>query len=212
MRHLADAWIALAQRVGARGDVAGTGANLLGRWAEAHRAYHDLAHLDEVLRHVDGLADECPHPDTVRLAVWFHDAVYDPQAADNERRSADLATVALAGMDVEPSVVSEVARLVLLTATHDPSRDDLDGAVLCDADLAILAVGETRYASYVEGVRREYAHLDDTAFDAGRAEVLGRLLDRAQLYSTALARRDWEGRARGNIGTERRRRLTGSID
>ena len=202
MRHLADAWIALTQRVDARGDVAGAGASLLGRWAEPHRAYHDLAHLDEVLRHVDELAIECPHPDTVRLAAWFHDAVYDPTAADNEQRSADLATTELASIDVEPSVVAEVARLVLLTATHDPSPDDADGAVLCDADLAILAADETRYAAYAEGVRREYAHLDDDTFSAGRADVLHRLLDRPQLFRTPSARRDWEPAARANATRE----------
>ena len=53
MRHLAPAWLELARRVGARDDVAGAGAALLGRWAEPHRAYHDLAHLSEVLERVD---------------------------------------------------------------------------------------------------------------------------------------------------------------
>ena len=75
------AWLELARRVGARDDVAGAGAALLGRWAEPQRAYHDLAHLAEVLERVDLLAAEADQPDAVRLAAWFHDAVYDPTAA-----------------------------------------------------------------------------------------------------------------------------------
>lgn len=204
MRHLADAWIALARRVGARDDVAGAGAALLGRWSEPHRAYHDLAHLDEVLRRIDLLADEAAQPDLVRLAAWYHDAVYDPQASDNEERSAEVATVGLANLGLEPAVVGEVARLVRLTASHDVRAGDRNGAVLCDADLAVLAAGQLRYASYVEGVRREYEHLDDTTFARGRTDVLHRLLDRPQLFSTAYGRREWEQAARTNVSTELR--------
>ncbi len=202
MRHLAVDWIELCRRVGARGDVAGAGAALLGRWAEPHRAYHDLAHLDEVLARVGGLAAEAADADTVRLAAWFHDAVYDPAAPDNEQRSADLATTALSALDLDPDRVEEVARLVRLTATHDVEPDDADGAVLCDADLAVLAAGELRYSSYVEGVRREYAHVDDATFAAGRAGVLRRLLDRPTLFRTELGRRQWEEPARVNVTAE----------
>ena len=204
MRHLADAWLTLARRAGARDDVAGTGSALLGRWSEPHRAYHDLAHLDEVLRRIDLLAVEADHPDLVRLAAWFHDAVYDPGATDNEERSAEVATVALAALGLAPGVVDEVARLVRLTATHAVGPADRDGAVLCDADLAVLAADPLRYQSYVEGVRREYAHLDDPAFARGRADVLHRLLDRPQLFMTAYGRREWEQLARTNVSAETR--------
>ena len=204
MRHLADAWLRLAREVHARGDVAGAGAMLLGRWSEQHRGYHDLAHLDEVLRRLDLLADDTPEPSVVRLAAWFHDAVYDPTAADNEERSAELATTTLAGLGLEPDVVDEVARLVRVTATHDVDDGDRDAAVLCDADLAVLAAAPLRYQAYVEGVRREYQHLDDTTFARRRAEVLSRLLDRPELFRTAYGRREWEEAARANASAELR--------
>ena len=204
MRHLADAWLRLARRVGARGDGAGAGAALLGRWSEQHRGYHDLAHLDEVLRRIDLLESESDNADIVRLAAWFHDAVYDPTAADNEARSAELATVALAGLGLEPALVEEVDRLVRLTATHEVATWDRNGTVLCDADLAVLAADPIRYESYVEGVRREYAHIDDVTFAQGRSVVLQRLLDRPQLFGTAYGRREWEAGARANAAAELR--------
>ena len=204
MRHLADAWIALARRAGAREDVAGAGAALLGRWSEPHRAYHDLAHLDEVLHRIDLLAGEADQPDVVRLAAWFHDAVYDPQATDNEERSAEVATVALADLGLAPDLVDEVSRLVRVTATHALAPGDRDGAVLCDADLAVLASDGLRYQSYVEGVRREYAHLDDSTFARGRADVLRRLLDRPKIFTTSHGRRVWEQAARDNVAAELR--------
>lgn len=202
MRRLALGWLELGRRVGARGDVAGAGAALLGRWAEPHRGYHGLAHLGEVLARVDQLQGAARDPDAVRLAAWFHDAVYDPRALDNEERSAEVATVALRGLDVDPGLVEDVGRLVRVTATHEVAGDDPDGAVLCDADLAVLAAGAPQYTAYVDGVRQEYRHLDDASFARGRAAVLRQLLDRPALFHTVLGRERWEADARTNVTAE----------
>jgi len=202
MRHLADGWLALGRRVGARGDVAGAGAGLLIRWSEPHRRYHDVAHLDAVLRRVDDLAAAAVEVDLVRLGAWFHDAVYDPTAADNEARSALLAHQVLIGLRVDDAAVSEVARLVTLTTTHAPVPDDQNGAVLCDADLAVLAGEGAGYGRYTDAVRAEYTHLDDATFAAGRARILRSLLDRPALFSTEQGRTAWESAARGNVRRE----------
>jgi predicted metal-dependent HD superfamily phosphohydrolase len=202
MRHLAEAWLRTAARVGARDDVAGAGANLLSRYADPGRHYHDLTHLDEVLRHVDELAEFSRVPDVVRLAAWFHDAVYDPRADDNEERSARLAEHMLTTLRVHDDVAADVARLVRLTADHDAGDDDPDAAVLCDADLAILAADESRYADYVAGVRAEYAHVPDDDFARGRAAVLRHLMAQPSLFRTPTARATWEAPARTNVTAE----------
>lgn len=202
MRHLAESWLRAAAAVAARGDVAGAGANLLARWAEPHRGYHDLAHLGAVLRNIDVLSAVTEDVDVVRLGAWFHDAVYDPKAQDNEARSALLAEKVLVGLRVPAVQVSAVVRLVALTARHDPADDDRDGAVLCDADLAVLASDDAAYAGYVAAVRSEYDHLDDAAFAEGRRAVLRSLLDRPALFRTHHGRTTWEATARRNIGAE----------
>jgi predicted metal-dependent HD superfamily phosphohydrolase len=202
MRHLAVDWLALGRRIGARDDVAGAGANLLGRWAEPHRAYHDLAHLDEVLTRVDLLADAADDADAVRLAAWFHDAVYDPKATDNEERSAWLATTMLHRLQVPEPTVARVARLVRVTAAHEVADGDRDGAVLCDADLGVLAATAERYSTYVDGVRREYAHVDDASFARGRAAVLRGLVAHEPLFRTAYGHEHWESGARANVLAE----------
>ena len=202
MRHLPEAWLRATAAVGARGDVAQAGVDLLGRYAEGHRHYHDLAHLDDVLRHVDELAVHARDAHAVRLAAWFHDAVYDPTAADNEERSARLAETALSALRVEDEVVAEVVRLVRTTARHVPPPGDSDAEVLCDADLAILASSIERYQRYVEAVRAEYAHLDDEAFARGRAAVLRGLLARDSLFGTSTGRSQWEAPARANVTAE----------
>ena len=129
---------------------------LLAAYDDPSRGYHDTLHLTEVLDRLDDLAAAgvAFDQDLAGLAAWFHDAVYDGER-DAEERSAVWAEEALAGT----SYADEVARLVRLTETHDPSTDDPAGQALCDADLAILASPPERYDAYLAGVRRDYAHL-----------------------------------------------------
>jgi predicted metal-dependent HD superfamily phosphohydrolase len=167
-------------------------AELLARWDEPHRYYHNRAHLTAVLSIVE-------ESRMASLAAWFHDAVYDPRRGDNEEASAQLAVELLGSLNV-PS--GEVARLVRLTATHDPPDGDRDGALLTDADLAILATEPARYDRYVEAVRREYSQVPEDAFRVGRAAVLRRLLAMPALFRVVPERVEWEVRARENLGRE----------
>lgn len=128
-----------ARPPGAGPDPAPYADNLLARWQEPQRHYHTLAHLTAVLEHIDVLEKYAADPDVVRLAAWFHDAVYLPERSENEERSARLAERALLEAGVSEARTAQVARLVRLTVTHAPADDDRDGQVLCDADLAILA-------------------------------------------------------------------------
>ncbi|WP_327116069.1 hypothetical protein OG206_14575 [Streptomyces sp. NBC_01341] len=176
--------------------------NLLGRWAEPQRRYHTTAHLTQVLDRVDALAGHAADPDVVRLAVWFHDAVYRPDRSENEERSAALAERALPEAGLPDAVTAEVARLVRLTVTHDPAPGDTNGEALCDADLAILAAAPKEYAAYAAQVREEYGFVPDEAFRAGRAAVLRQLLGLPRLFRTPLGAAEWEPRARQNLTTE----------
>ena len=176
-------------------------AAVVGAWSEPHRRYHDLAHLAAVLGIVDQLAAAVPDPAAVRLAAWYHDVAYDPQRSDNEEVSAARARIGLLGL-VEEARVAEVERLVLLTAGHDPQPDDANGAVLCDADLAVLASPAPAYVAYASAVREEYGHLSDDAFTAGRIAVLEHLLALPALFRTPAAAERWTAPARANLAAE----------
>ncbi|WP_221348220.1 HD domain-containing protein [Streptomyces beigongshangae] len=176
--------------------------NLLARWAEPRRRYHTLDHLTAVLDHVDVLEEAADDPDLVRLAAWFHDAVYLPDRSENEERSARLAERALPEAGLSPAATAEVARLVRLTVTHAPAADDPNGQVLCDADLAVLASPADAYAAYTTAVREEYAFVPADAFREGRAAVLRQLLDLPRLFHTPHGTRQWETPARHNLTTE----------
>ncbi|MFI9753871.1 hypothetical protein [Streptomyces collinus] len=175
---------------------------LLTCWQEPQRRYHTVGHLAAVLDRVDELERYADDPDVVRLAAWFHDAVYLPDRSENEERSARLAERALAEAGVPDAKTAEVARLVRLTVTHDPADDDPDGQVLCDADLAILASPPSAYAAYTAAVREEYHFVPSDAFREGRAAVLRQLLGLPRLFRTPHGTAEWEATARYNLTAE----------
>lgn len=204
MRDLERDWRSAVRSAGATagdGDVARAGDRLLRRWREPHRSYHGVQHLTEVLDAVDRLADAAQDSAAVRLAAWFHDAVYDGRPGDDEEASAVLAGEVLSGLGVPRPRVDEVARLVRLTATHEVATGDRNGEVLSDADLAVLAADPDRYARYSSGVQSEYAHVPVEAFRAGRAAVL-RQLSGSPLFRTPQGRQLWDATARVNLARE----------
>ena len=180
------------------------GRELLARWSEPHRTYHDRAHLLAMLRSLDILAnanERDPAHRPLYLAAWYHDAVYNGAPTD-ESDSAALAAKQLPAAGLEAGEVGEVVRLVELTAEHRPGPGDTAGQLLCDADLEVLGREAGAYRRYAASVRREYAHVPDAAFAAGRSDILRGLLEAGHLYSSPLARSLWESRARANLAAE----------
>ncbi|WP_285789397.1 metal-dependent phosphohydrolase [Micromonospora sp. NBRC 101691] len=206
METLVRRWRAAAHAAGAPDTeaLARAGEALVTRWQEPQRHYHTVAHLTAVLDVVDAYAGHADRPDLVRLAAWCHDAVYDPRATGdaNERDSAALAGTLLTTLGIPAGAVTEVRRLVLLTAGHAVAADDRDGALLCDADLAVLGSDPQRYDDYAARVRREYAHVPEPAFRAGRARVLAGLLALPALFRLPAPATRWEAPARANLARE----------
>ncbi|MGI8575215.1 MAG: HD domain-containing protein [Egibacteraceae bacterium] len=172
------------------------------RYSAPGRHYHNLEHLRQVLAEVQRLLGDVDveDPDAVRLAAWFHDAVYDPGAEDNEERSATLADQLLAEEGMARARRLAVSRLVLCTREHRASR--ADEAVLCDADLAVLASPPEAYERYRLAVRAEHAWLSESDWRAGRGAVLSELHARRPLYATPAARAEWEDAAHRNLAAE----------
>lgn len=209
---LVDRWRALAADLGFDATAPGHEGSeavrddLLARYAERHRHHHDQRHLHEVLVALDDLADGAPVGPSVRLAAWFHDAVYDGVAGDDEAASADLARRELAGLGLDGALVERVATMVEATAGHltpgEATEVDDDTALLLDADLSILAADAPRYDLYAAGIRAEHPDVDEARFRAGRAAALRTLSSRDALFHTEAGRRRLEPAARANLARE----------
>ncbi|WP_026543474.1 DUF4031 domain-containing protein [Paenarthrobacter nicotinovorans] len=178
------------------------GLELLERWGEDGRKYHSRTHLLAVLEALDLLTEPAVPARTVSLAAWFHDAVYEGVAGQDEEDSAVLAEDRLTAAGLSPDDVAEVARLVRLTSNHSPEADDHAGALLCDADLSVLGGDQQAYARYLAAVREDYAHVSDDDFAKGRAAVVRHLLDLEPLFHGERAKGLWLDAARRNLTAE----------
>lgn len=193
-------WRRLWGELGARETNGGLFNQLVAAYSERHRHYHTLQHLRECLAHCEAAGTLARHPAEVELALWFHDAVYDPQRDDNEERSADWAKRSVLAGGCDAAVADRVHGLVLATQAHTAPPDAIDTQLLVDIDLAILGAAPERFAEYGRQVRAEYAHVPDEAYRAGRTRVLQGFLQRPFIYATAAYRDALEQRARANIG------------
>ncbi len=198
-QRLRDQWAAMLPRA------VDLGEELLARWSEPFRRYHTPQHLAEMLAALAAVTDDLrtgADPErTLRLAAWFHDAVYQGRAGEDEEASARLAEESLDGL-VSAREVEETARLVRLTAAHQVDPDDLPGAILVDTDLSILGADDARYVEYTRQVRAEYHQVPADAFRRGRLAVLAHLGGLEPLYRTRPGQRWWTGPARTNMAEE----------
>lgn len=185
---------------------------LIDRWTEPERRYHDVSHLVDLLQHVDELNQECHDLHAVRLAAWYHGAVFDAaesaayaqRGGEDEAASAEVAREDLLALGLPEKSVDRVAAMVAGLARHAAPRESVDAAVLSDADLAILASDPQRYRSYLSRVREEYSHIPTRDYLEARRAIVEKLLARERLYTSPLGT-SWERQARENLTAERAR-------
>ncbi len=162
------------------------------RYQEPHRHYHSLEHIAAMLH----AGRTFPLDDEQTMAVWFHDAIYDARSKTNEEDSAALAGDRLrtAGWPLER--IQRVQGIVLDTKRHLPKTPA--AAAVLDLDLMSLALPWPEFARNTEAIRREYAHVPDADFAAGRRAFFATMLQRERLFFTAFGA-TLEAAARANL-------------
>jgi predicted metal-dependent HD superfamily phosphohydrolase len=171
------------------------------------RHYHTLTHIQSLLDAAEQAAGQLHDPVVVQLAVWFHDAVYEPLRSDNETRSAELAREFLAGTSLSVERRERVAFLIGRTQDHTQPQppDDADLLFFLDADLSILGAPEIQYQEYTRQIRQEYRVVPGLLYRSGRRKVLKKMLAMPTLYRTAAYHARLEEAARRNLQAELQR-------
>jgi predicted metal-dependent HD superfamily phosphohydrolase len=172
--------------------------SLLTAWSEPGRHYHDLRHLRECLVRWQAWRAFAEQPGEVALALWYHDAVYQPQSGDNEWRSAEWAARAMGEAGVAKERIDRVHALIMATR-HDAPAESPDAQLLVDIDLAVLGAAPERFEQYDHDVRAEYAWVPEALYREKRREVLQGFAGRDPLYQTAAARQQLEAQAKANL-------------
>lgn len=171
---------------------------LVAAYSEPHRHYHTGKHIEHCLHELDSAPGIAQEPAEVELALWYHDAVYDPYSSKNEERSADLACDLLKRHNVSAARVERVRELILATRHAAPATTP-DAQVLVDIDLSILGADEATYAQFEGDVRKEYRWVPAIVFRRKRAEILASFLERPSVYGTEPFRAKYEANARHNL-------------
>lgn len=195
-------WKRLIESFGATRPPAPTGAALLDRWTEDHRRYHDRSHLTACLDHLDRWRETARQPAVVALALWYHDAIYDPRADNNEAASAEVLRDECARLGLPQVAIDRAAELVLATDHRRPLEvGDVDAALIIDIDLATLGADPATYDRYAAAVREEHAHVPDDRYRVGRSAVLTSFLARERIFVSSVAE-TLEALARANLERE----------
>jgi predicted metal-dependent HD superfamily phosphohydrolase len=202
-QNLNSGWLALAEEFSIDDEDAGAVfAVLLNGYSEKHRFYHNLSHVHALLFLAADFREIFSDYDCVRLAIWFHDAIYEPQRNDNESESAKLAVTHLSRFGLAKNKIQKVEEMILATARHEASELDFDGKLFLDLDLSILGADEEIYKKYSQAIRCEYSFVPQVLYSEGRKKILENFLRREFIYFTGEMRFRFEAAARVNIENE----------
>ncbi len=171
---------------------------LVAAYTAPGRHYHNLTHIEDCLGALAGVENlSAAEREILTEAIWWHDVVYDATRSDNEELSAQLAE-----QNIRPDLRHEVGRLIRLTKTHQAERQDRLGAILISIDLSILGAAPARYDAYAAAIRKEFAHVPDGDYRAGRSRVLSLFAARPFIFPDAAFAEKYDRQARENLARE----------
>ncbi len=188
--------------------------DLIKRYSEPHRAYHTVAHLEDLASQYEFyrplLRDA--QAKAVLCALFLHDVIYDCEPGKDESKSAAYADGFLNRLGVKERVIQHAVDIIKATAKHMAEEADFATRLFLDMDMSILAARPDIYAFYVSGVRAEFCaklNLADEEFNEARARLFLRptLAKGAPIFSTDQYK-ELEPLARANL----RRELEGAYN
>ncbi|MDH3690359.1 MAG: hypothetical protein OEU36_12850 [Gammaproteobacteria bacterium] len=171
--------------------------DLVTRYSEPNRRYHNCDHISHCLSQFDLARDLMDNSDAVEMAMWFHDAVYDLHAKDNELQSAELFRNNAVDL-INPEFIARVCELVLITRHVDPPGSE-DEKYVVDIDLSSFGLPHAEFKRDSDAIRQEYAHIPDKEFYSNRAKFMQSLADQPTLYHTEFFRERYESTAQANL-------------
>lgn len=179
-------------------------ADLIARYTEADRAYHNREHLAELLAFAHHYRKAIKRFDLLCWAIFYHDVIYVPGNRANEEHSALMAENWLPKLGVSEQDVAVVASWIRASASHvlPAAASSEDGQLFLDMDMAILGASEQRYRDYVRQVRKEFRKFPNFLYKPGRRKVLTHFLAQERIYKSQQFFDRFEEAARKNIAWE----------
>ena len=172
--------------------------SLLQAYSQRHRCYHTSEHINACLIHLDNSNHLATNPYEIEMALWFHDAIYQPYSSDNELKSALLAKKFLLENNVDKTIIARIYNLVMVTL-HNGLTSTEDEALMIDIDLTILGSNTDVYQIFEKNIRKEYRFVPYFLYKKKRVEILQGFIKQAKIYQTEYFYKLFEKQARNNI-------------
>jgi predicted metal-dependent HD superfamily phosphohydrolase len=168
-------------------------------YSSPERFYHTISHIDKMAKSMEEFAPNASI--ALRMAILFHDAVYDSRSSKNEEESAAYASAVLRKLGCSEQLQKHTSELILCTKKHIPLELELadDSSMLLDLDLLILGSSPAEYDEYAKNVRAEYSWVAEDQFARGRAAILHTFLSRERIFFCQKIRERYEAVARTNL-------------
>lgn len=146
------------------------------------RHYHTIRHIQAMLDFLEQNKESIKNFQSLFLATWYHDAVYDSKSKSNESDSAEMMKQDMAALSLPEDLINSVYRLIMTTVKHQRETHSEDESLFLDADLSILSRPEHVYAVYCSNIRKEYSWVPEEDYRKGRRAVLQNFLSRERIY------------------------------
>lgn len=174
--------------------------NLVGFYSALGRHYHTLEHIKHCLDLADEMHFATKKMHLVRLAIWYHDAIYDTKSKENEKKSANLFMRLAELLNMKSEDIDEVVAMIM-ASDHKGTKEEypLETKLFLDIDIAILGAERNVYAKYDEDIRKEYSWVPEEEYLKGRTQVLASFLNRKPLYLTEQFQSRFEDTAKANL-------------
>lgn len=168
-------------------------------YGEAHRHYHTLDHIQHCLQEFDRVATFMDDPSAVEIALWFHDAIYEPGAKDNEQRSAELFQKYSHTSGCTDTVFQQRIHNLIVITTHREQPSQKDEQFIVDIDLSSFGLPWDIFERDGHRIRAECADMSDDEYYPGHVKFLQALRERPTFFFTHFFQRRYEQTARENI-------------
>lgn len=172
-------------------------------YSDPRRFYHNLDHIYYCINKTDELNLADKDKAIIKIALYFHDLIYDVTSNKNEYLSALMAETLLRDIYVDQEIGGIIFSMIRLT-DHKQSeliRDELS-CIMLDIDLAGLGAEWEIYRTNSENIFKEYTQVFSLAeVYKGRLHFLETFLAKPRIFHSKTFQY-LEGSARSNMQKE----------
>lgn len=148
---------------------------VLAMWNEAHRSYHTLNHLDDLINQINENKTRFSEKEYEKLLIAsiFHDIVYDPTRGDNEEKSAEFFMNCCTEKNED---IADINQMILDTKTHSSSTKLSESFNYYDMN--IVERDYDQLLKWEAGIFEEFKGVGKEAYKNNRLVFLESLLDK----------------------------------